>query len=338
MFLTWVLYVLAVGVLLALAAGAAEQSLRAVRLPARFVWATSIALTVAFAALSPFRRDAPREASDDAWHKHRDTAHSGFVGRDIARIVPSKGIRASDIQLEGANSCAARSALAALMPERVNRLAVGAAVALSVIGLLVLAATYATFAARRRRWPQVRLLGHAVRISPDIGPAAMGVAPAEIVVPQWILSRNETEQRLVLRHESEHVRARDPLLLLCACLATALLPWHIAVWYMWSRLTLAVELDCDQRVIRRGAGLTQYGTLLIDLSARARGFSWATPGIASGNSHLEKRLVAMTSRLEQKWKARAMGAGMLLGAALLVRVRRSCRRPHRVTRNLFPAP
>ena len=53
------------------------------------------------------------------------------------------------------------------------------------------------------------------------------------------------------QHEREHQRARDPLLLHAAAVGALVMPWNPAVWWMLSRLKLAVEMDCDARVFAR---------------------------------------------------------------------------------------
>ena len=159
--------------------------------------------------------------------------------------------------------------------------------------------------------------GTTVRIASDIGPAVVGVTSAEIVVPQWLLTRDEREQQLVVAHELEHVRVYDPLLLAVAQLAVILVPWHPAVWWMAARLRLAVELDCDRRVLARGASARDYGTLLIDLTDHRTGFGAALPAFSCGPSHLERRLVAMTSKPLRYPLVRALSTGALASLALL---------------------
>lgn len=145
----------------------------------------------------------------------------------------------------------------------------------------------------RAGWPAAVLHGTPVRIAPDAGPPVVGVSHPEIVVPRWLLDRTADEQRLVLAHEREHVRAHDPALLAAACASVALLPWHPAAWYMLSRLRLAVELDCDARLLRRGVAPRSYGSLLIDLAGRCSGLRVGAPALADESSHLEQRLLAM---------------------------------------------
>jgi hypothetical protein len=146
----------------------------------------------------------------------------------------------------------------------------------------------------RRHWPRQRIQDVDVRVAPSAGPAVIGMLRAEIVVPRSVLYRSADEQRLILAHEREHLRAGDHLLLALACAAAVALPWHPAVWYILARLRLAIELDCDARVLRRGASLPSYGALLIDIAAHGAGIRVGTLALADRPSHLERRLLAMT--------------------------------------------
>jgi TonB-dependent SusC/RagA subfamily outer membrane receptor len=144
-----------------------------------------------------------------------------------------------------------------------------------------------------------------------------GLLRAEIVVPRWLLSSPPEEQSLVLAHEEEHRRAGDPLLLAGACLAVVLLPWHPAVWWMASRLRLATEIDCDARVLRRGARPLAYGSLLIDIAGRCAGSLPGVPAIAGSRSHLERRLHAMIPRNRRFGLLRGGALGALAVVATL---------------------
>jgi beta-lactamase regulating signal transducer with metallopeptidase domain len=180
--------------------------------------------------------------------------------------------------------------------------------------LVVIGTVHLRVRRARSRWPRAELHGVPVRLAPATGPAVIGLARAEIVVPRWLLALAPAEQRLVLAHEREHVRARDPLLLALGWGAVALVPWHPAVWWMLSRLRLAVELDCDARVLRQGAPRASYGALLIDLAGHGSGFHVGATALADTASHLERRLRTMTPRPTRFTAARA---GALAAAALL---------------------
>ena len=167
----------------------------------------------------------------------------------------------------------------------------------------------------RRRWPRERLQGVDVRVAPNAGPAVIGVLRAEIVVPRSLMERSADEQRLILAHEHEHLSSRDNVLLGAACAVVIALPWHPAVWYVLARLRLAIELDCDARVLRHGAAARSYGALLIDMAAQGAGIRVGTLALADRPTHLERRLLAMRSH---KTRFVLVRAGALSAAAGLL--------------------
>ncbi|MBD0320961.1 MAG: hypothetical protein ICV87_11550, partial [Gemmatimonadetes bacterium] len=159
--------------------------------------------------------------------------------------------------------------------------------------------------------------GTPVRVAPRLGPAVLGLRAPEVVVPRWLLEAPPEEQRLVVLHEREHIRARDPLLLAGGCLAVALVPWNPAAWWMLSRLRTAVELDCDARVLRGGVRPFAYGTLLIDMAGRGPGLTLGAPAMAGSPSSLERRLRAMNVRIPRFAPVRAGLLGVLAAGALV---------------------
>src|SRR6185295_7923924 len=100
------------------------------------------------------------------------------------------------------------------------------------------------------------------------GPAVVGALRPQIVLPMWSLHLDFEGRDLGLRHEMEHLRARDTLLLSAAYLATCAMPWNPWMWWQLERLRLAVELDCDRRVLRSGASRKRYGALLLLVGER----------------------------------------------------------------------
>ena len=196
--------------------------------------------------------------------------------------------------------------------------------------LLVLIAFGVSY--RRHRAELSRAARHAidgvdVRVTEALGPAVIGVRAPRIVVPAWLLERSAHEQRLVMTHEQSHIAAGDPLLLLSACIAVALMPWNPIAWFALARLRLAIELDCDRRVLGTGASPRQYGQLLIELSSHVPQFmhggiartplALTSPAFSYHASHLERRLITMTSRPSQFLRSRRIGSGLLAAVALL---------------------
>ncbi len=196
--------------------------------------------------------------------------------------------------------------------------------------LLVLAAFGVSY--RRHRAEllyavQHDIAGVSVSVTEALGPAVIGVRAPRIVVPAGLLERSAHEQRLVITHEQSHIAAGDPLLLLSACVAVALMPWNPIAWFALAHLRLAIELDCDRRVLSTGASPRQYGQLLIALSSHVPQFmhggvartplALTSPAFSYHASHLERRLITMTSRPSQFLRSRRIGSGLLAAVALL---------------------
>jgi TonB-dependent SusC/RagA subfamily outer membrane receptor len=77
------------------------------------------------------------------------------------------------------------------------------------------------------------------------------------------------------------------------------MPWNAALWYMLRRIRLAVELDCDARVLRRGVSVSTYGTLLIDLAEQAIPLRLTAAALADDTSHLHQRIIAMKPQVSR---------------------------------------
>jgi beta-lactamase regulating signal transducer with metallopeptidase domain len=289
----WMAQLALLGTLLAVAAFGAEAALKVARRPTRWAWMAALAMTVALGALAPMRR-APTSIDTRVWQQ---TDGQSVTAVAIATENMFTTLRSAWSDVTTSLSDAAQRGWLAwhgVMPHDIERWLLLAWTASSVIALVAFTALHWQFRRRRSQWPLGTLRGTPVRITTHTGPAVIGVTSTEIVVPQWLLARDDREQELVLAHETEHVRAHDPLLLALAQSAVVLLPWHPAVWFIASRLRLAVELDCDRRVLQRGASARDYGTLLIDLTDHRTGFRAAMPAFSCSPTHLERRLVAMT--------------------------------------------
>lgn len=309
MIAAWMIYALAIGAIVSIAAVTAEWALKAAQRPVRYVWMTAIVVTTLLTVIAPFRFEA--KAPTVAVDSLRLPSGVNVIEKSPTVFDQLLAITQSVMQTI-ASPIGKLSSAASAAPTIVNR---GAAIAWfvsSVFALTLLIVVYARSRRESTRWPKLRLWGNNVRVAPDVGPAVIGMAPPEIVIPEWVLKRNEDEQRLVLQHEAEHVRAHDPLLLMIACVAVAIMPWHAALWFMWSRLRLAVELDCDRRVLNRGVLKPAYGELLVELSSQRPWNSLAMPAFSWGTSQLEKRIVAMTTRPAKFTKAR-----MMVGASVV---------------------
>lgn len=166
---------------------------------------------------------------------------------------------------------------------------------------------------RRRAWRVATVDGQPVLLSSTIGPAVVGALRPAIVVPEWSLDLPAEQRSLMLEHERQHVAARDPLVLHAAAVGVVLMPWNVALWWLNHRLRLAVELDCDARVLASsGRDARTYGTLLLNVcSRRMRTGAVLAPALLERTSSLAKRIIAM-----QPARGRFAGMRLTLGAAV----------------------
>ena len=310
----WMAQLALIGTLLAIAAFGAETALRIARKPTRWLWITALGMTVLLGAL------APQQA-----HTLPQPPITGTpIGTATTVSQPEQDLLSAlrRTWAETSDHVAQRikqgwSAWEKAVPTQTNQWLLLAWSGASATLLVLFVGVHLRYQRRRLQWPLGTLQNTTVRIAQDTGPAVIGVTSTEIVVPQWLLTRDDREQRLVIEHELEHVRQHDPLLLAIAQVIVVLMPWNPAIWWMASRLRLAVELDCDRRVLQRGASARDYGTLLIDLTDHRTGFGAALPAFSCTPSHLERRLVAMTPKHLKYPLVRVLGTTAFASLAFL---------------------
>jgi hypothetical protein len=103
------------------------------------------------------------------------------------------------------------------------------------------------------------------------------------------------------------------------------MPWNPAIWWAMRRLRLAVEIDCDQRVLGRGVDARHYATLLLTVGNRMSSipFAWAT-ALGGSRSFLERRILAMTTPFRPR---RHRGAIIAVSAGIGLIVAVACESP-----------
>ena len=168
---------------------------------------------------------------------------------------------------------------------------------------------------RRRAWHQTSMDGHSVLVSEAEGPAIVGFVRSAIVVPRWALNESERVRSLIMAHELEHQRAGDHLLSALTLLAIVAQPWNPAVWWIARRLRVALEVDCDARVLRRGSDPRTYGLLLLEAGSRAAGCRMPVPALSRPLSSLEERLQIITA---ERRSGRLRAARLVLVAMIVV--------------------
>ena len=305
----WLLYALAIGLLASLAAAALERLLRLWRLPLRGVWAAAVLVTL----LAPLVvRLAPAPAAGVVVGPVTAVGLDPAAADAPAVLGPlDRLLAARDALLRAADGLARR-----LAP--LDRPLLAAWAAASALLLLALGRSMVQLRRRRRRWERRVVDGHEVLVAPDTGPAVVGGGPIRVVLPGWALELDRPLRAMVLRHETEHLRAGDPQLLLAGVLALAATPWNAALWWQLGRLRLAVELDCDRRVLAAHGDVERYGLLLMAVGQRAGGLlRLATPALSERTRDLERRITAMTTRPPRRrlHQAVALAAVVALGTA-----------------------
>lgn len=289
MIASWMLYAVLVGVLVAISAAALDRVAAALGRPRRFVWLAAIVAMVAWPVIASV---APRASGSLATTLAPFTVTVGPMPF-VAGAAHGSGLAPTD-----------------------DRILVGLWVIASLVLLARIAAATRALQRARAQWKPGSVDGTAVRMSDDVGPAVVGVRRLDVVVPEWVLSFDASLRALVLRHEEEHRSARDPWLLYGGALAVALMPWSPALWYAARRLRLAVELDCDARVLRAHPARDRYGMLILAIAQRrSASLPHAAAMLSEPTSQLERRILAM--RTTDRMVRRTMLGGSLVAAAAI---------------------
>jgi TonB family protein len=187
----------------------------------------------------------------------------------------------------------------------------------SAVLLVSLGAAAVRLAAVRRGWRGATVDGRVVLVSDNVGPALAGLWPPRVVLPEWALHLGERERSLMLAHEEEHVRARDPWLLAAAAAAVVLAPWNVVLWWQVRRLRLAVEMDCDARVLARGGDTPEYAELLLRVGQRRARLPLGAAALGEPVSFLGRRIRRLVTDLPRWRWAGAAAAGCIAAAAAI---------------------
>ena len=190
--------------------------------------------------------------------------------------------------------------------------------AVASFGLLLrLARGMARLRQTRAAWRRSEIDGTEVRLSPNVGPAVVGLRSMEVVLPEWIVSLDEPLRAIVLRHEEEHRRERDPYLLFAAAIAVILMPWNVALWFQARRLRLAIEMDCDARVLRVHPSPERYGLLMLTIAQRRSIVPvMFAPMLSEPTTNLERRIIAMRESTRRLTRVGLYGAAATALGAL----------------------
>ena len=194
-------------------------------------------------------------------------------------------------------------------------------IAASLVAVAIYLRAMRTLDRERAAWRVTVAEEMPVWVSAATGPAVVGFLRSIVVAPGWAMAMAARERRLLLRHEAEHVAAWDPTLLFAGLATCALVPWSPAAWWALARLRLAIEVDCDRRVLAAEPDVEAYGELLVAVQGRVVPGAAGIAAFAERRLPLEERLEAMTARRPRgaawRWSMRGALAGALVLAACM---------------------
>lgn len=290
MILHWMLYILLVSLLFAAAARMLEVLFHGFRFPIRFLWIAVLILTASMAAVAPFRTSLPEITATEAVYSPEREADS------VVAIYSQTSLPGRALDTIRQLRDWPMTLLATHAGEKAGVVAGATWLLFTLFLFSVGAITLGRYHYLRKRWPVMNVSGCKVRLTPNSGPAVIGVIRPEIVVPKWLLDASDEQRKLVVLHELEHIRARDPIVLILGCLIVTLMPWNPVVWWMLYRLRLGIELDCDARVLNKGAVPASYGSMLLDVAGHHSRLIHGVPAFSGSPSILKQRLLAMTTK------------------------------------------
>jgi bla regulator protein blaR1 len=289
--IAWMVYTALLTVLVAIAAIAAERSVAVWRGGRRLVWLAALgSATVVPLVL----------ATRTIWTHVR-------IVRPDAHWMAVERPAASQVDVLPATTISKLSLLRAVVAVRADRAmtvvepyALAVWLAVSATLLLWYLGALAGIRLLERRWRESSVDGEPVLLARDVGPAVVGMFTPRVVVPDWILTLDRRSRLLVLRHENEHICAGDPQLLAFANLVAIIFPWNPALWFIVNRMRLAVEVDCDARVLLGADDTGDYGALLLKVCAHRTTEMVLAPALAEHTAHIERRIIAMTAQRQRR--------------------------------------
>ncbi len=202
----------------------------------------------------------------------------------------------------------------------INRFWLITSAALVVLGLVNVLRVWLVIHQSRRR-ADVRnpaaIDGIPVVVTDSVGPATFGLVSPRILVPRWVLALPSIQRQYVLRHEDEHRKSSDQRLLFVMSLTLLLMPWNLALWWLLRRLRLAVEMDCDNRVVGALGNPRAYGELLFKIGQAASRGPRLQPALL-GVGMLERRLTVLLAPTPLKHVQRFLLPAAAFALLLLV--------------------
>ena len=162
-----------------------------------------------------------------------------------------------------------------------------------------------------------------------------GIFHPRVILPATARGWSDQRLRLVLLHELAHIRRRDSLVEILACITLVLYWFNPLVWMTVRQMRVERERACDNAVLNAGAKPSNYATQLMEVAADLGAFRrplWQTAAISEG-SGLKDRLLCILDPKLKRMPVRPWTVGIVcaLTAALLLPLSGFtawCDRPH----------
>jgi beta-lactamase regulating signal transducer with metallopeptidase domain len=287
------LYGTKVTLLIGLAALALERVAAWRGLPRRGLWAAALVLSLILPALAVL---TPKPAMAPAAFVPDPSTSSAAAPKAVTQLFRAPDA-AAPIEVK---SPPAQRHLS--LPTRVSvERALGTAWLAASVGLVIL---YGLLWLRLRKaaryWRRERINGQDVWVTEALGPAVYGLIKPVILMPRWVLEAPSSARAVVLAHEQEHIAAHDPALLLLGLILVVVAPWNMPLWWQLRRLRFAIEVDCDARVLGRGAEPRAYGEVLLAIGERRTFTPVGAIALTEPASQLLRRIRIMTVQLPKR--------------------------------------
>jgi beta-lactamase regulating signal transducer with metallopeptidase domain len=291
--LIWMIYVVAVSLLLGCAALVAERGARLTKTTTRWYWLAAILASLLIpTVVASVSVQLPNIVGTAA-------AEKIVVLRDATSIplTPITWLFAGD------GEPGDRQSLDSLLKNAWLLVSTGM--------LLVLVVNGVQLYRRKRIWRRGEMTGAMVYVAPDVGPAVVGFLHPSIVVPAWLVESSPRTQASVMAHERAHLDANDPQLFTIALCLLVFMPWNLPLWWQLRRLRHAIEVDCDARVLGGGTDAADYGETLIAVGERQSSYIGAVAAMSESPSLLEQRIRIMISKPAKFWQITSTALGCL---------------------------
>jgi hypothetical protein len=162
-----------------------------------------------------------------------------------------------------------------------------------LLGLSLLLFRLAIGTVRARKLVRDAILQDGMRTSfLCAAPVTVGFFRPSVILPEHWHGWPKAQLDIVLTHEREHARRRDPLVQWLALLNRALFWFHPAAWWLERHLSSLSEEACDNVVLASGHNPREYAEHLLDIagSVARSGSRLNVAGMAMPGSFLPQRI------------------------------------------------